>query len=133
MKRLFLPLFIVLNSALVFAQSNVWDSLRPLTQFATEMDFPIKLIVFLLATAIFIISVLAYSKSKSKRILLVSIAFFFFALKWLVKIIDIYYSPGYFLSDSSENIFELIILVSLLIALFYRKSPKKFFTNGSEK
>lgn len=116
----------IISSVHVFAQENAWDALRPIARFAFEFDFPIKLLVLLLATAIFIISLLAYSKSKSKRILLVTIAFFFFALKWLVKIMDIYISPGEFLSDSSENIFELIILVSLLVALFYKKQGKPF-------
>ncbi len=110
-------------SAGVFAQEYAWDELRPLTEFAKSIDLPIKIIVFLLAAAIFLIALLSYQKSKSKRILLVSIAFFFFALKWLVKILDLVYSPGSFLGDSSENIFELIILVSLLIALFYKRSP----------
>jgi len=85
--------------------------------------------VFFLALAIFIISLFAYSKSKSRRILLVSLAFFLFTVKWLVKILDIFYSPGRFLSDSSENLFELGIMVSLLVALFYRKSWKKVFAN----
>ena len=116
----------IISSVSVYAQENVWDVLRPAARFAFEFDFPIKVIVLLLATAILVISLLAYSKSKSKRILLVTIAFFFFALKWLVKIMDIYVSPGEFLSDSSENIFELIILVSLLVALFYKKPGKLF-------
>ena len=130
MRNLLIPLFLIIVSIPVFAQEKIWDALRPMARFAFEFDFPIKVFVLLLATAIFIISLLAYSKSKSKRILLVTIAFFFFALKWLVKIMDVYVSPGEFLSDSSENIFELIILVSLLVALFYKKPGKLF--NGSK-
>ncbi|HZX19621.1 MAG TPA: hypothetical protein VFF13_01250 [archaeon] len=132
MKKIFLPILLVLFSANVFAQDYLWDSLRPVTDFAQSLDLPIKIIVFLLSTAIFVISYIAYSKTKSKRLLLVSIAFFFFALKWLVKTLDLVYSPGNFLSDSSENIFELIILVSLLVALFY-KGKGKPFANGAKK
>ncbi len=124
MRRLLAVAFTVLISSVVSA-AYAWDSLRPLTDFAKGIDLPLKIIVFLLAAAIFGVSILAYKKSGSKRILLVSIAFFLFALKWLVKIIDIVFSPGSFLSDSSENIFELLILGSLLVALFYRKGWEK--------
>tara|TARA_Y100000310_G_scaffold242925_1_gene247189 strand:- start:456 stop:851 length:396 start_codon:yes stop_codon:yes gene_type:complete len=130
MKKILVSIFIVLFSLNAFAQDYLWDSLRPVSQFAVDIDVPIKMIVFLLSLAIFFISALAYKKSQSKRILLVTIAFLFFALKWLVKLLDIFYSPGEFLSDSSENVFELIILVSLLIALFYKKSGSKLFAKG---
>ena len=116
---------LIFCSAFVSAQTQVWDVLRPLSNVAVQIDFPIKILVFLLASAVFIISLLAYKKSKSKRLLLVSIAFFLFSLKWLIKIVDLIYSPGYFLSDASENIFELGILLSLLVALFYNKRAKK--------
>ena len=127
MKKYLLPVFLLLNSFVVFAQDYAWEALRPISDVAKDIDLPIKFIVFLLALAIFIVSVLAYQKSKSKRLLLVSLAFLLFSLKWLVKIIDIFYSPGEFLADSSENIFELGILLSLLVALFYRKSWDKVF------
>ncbi|MCR4335494.1 MAG: hypothetical protein NUV57_03075 [archaeon] len=130
MKKILVSIFVVLFSLSVFAQDYLWDSLRPAADFAVGFDAPVKIIVFLLSIAIFFISALAYEKSKSKRILLVAIAFLFFTLKWLVKLLDLFYSPGYFLSDSSENIFELIILVSLLIALFYKKPGSKLFAKG---
>ncbi len=127
MRRILMLFFTMLLAAAAFAETRLWEPLRPATQLAQEMDFPVKVIVFLLALCIFGVSLLAFSKSKSKRILLVSFAFLLFALKWLVKIIDLVYSPGSFLSDASENIFELGILLSLLVALFYRKSWGKFF------
>src|SRR3989338_559703 len=127
MKKFLPVLFLVLLSSAVFAQDNLWDYLRLEVQLAESLDLPVKVVVFLLSLAIFSVSVLAYSKSKSKRILLVSIAFLLFTLKWAVKIIDIYYSPGNFISDSVENIFELGIFLSLLVALLYRKSWSRFF------
>ena len=133
MKKLLAVLFLVLLSSAAFAQDNLWDYLRPQVQLAESLDLPVKIVVFLLSLAIFSVSVLAYSKSKSKRILLVSIAFLLFTLKWAVKIIDIYYSPGNFISDSVENIFELGILLSLLVALFYRKSWSRFFEKENAK
>jgi len=127
MKRWLMSVFLVLISAQVFAQSYMWDVLRPATDFASEIDVPVKVVVFLLSAGIFAISFLAYNKSESKRLLLVSVAFFLFSMKWLVKLIDIFVSPGYFLADSSENLFELGILLSLLVALFYTKKGKGFF------
>jgi hypothetical protein len=95
-----------------------WDFLRPFTVMAAELDPYIKIIVFLLVLGLFFISYLAYRKNKSKRLLFVSVAFALFAFKWLIKLVDIFISPGIFLADSSENIFELLILLSLFIALF---------------
>lgn len=112
---------------MAFADAYPWDALRPASDFAKSVDVPVKLLVFLLSAAILAVSLMAYRKSKSKRILLVSVAFLFFALKWLVKIIDIFYSPGNFLSDSSDSIFEFGILAALFLALFYRKSWSRFF------
>jgi len=95
-----------------------WDFLRPLTDLAFQLDPIIKIIVLLLSFGIFVISLLAYRKSKSQKLLFVTIAFFFFAIKWLVKVFDIFFSPGVFLSDSSENVFEFLILISLFMAIF---------------
>ena len=98
--------------------SYFWDFLRPITEAASQLDPYIKILVFLLALGIFAISHLAYRKNKSKRLFFVSIAFGLFAVKWLIKLVDIFISPGLFLADSSENVFELLILLSLFIALF---------------
>jgi len=95
-----------------------WDFLRPITEAAAQFDPHIKILVFLFALGLFTISYLAYSKNKSKRLLFVSIAFALFAIKWLFKLADIFVSPGSFLADSSENVFELLIFASLFIALF---------------
>ena len=38
---------------------------------------------------------------------IISGAFFLFAVKWLLKVLDLFLSPGTFLPDASENIFEL--------------------------
>ena len=128
MRKLGMLVSLVLLAGIALAEeSHVWDSLRPISDFASGIDLPVKVIVFLLTAGIFAISLLAYFKSKSKRILLVSIAFLFFALKWLVKIIDLFYSPGNFLSDSSESVFELGIIAFLFVAIFYRKSWARFF------
>ncbi len=112
---------------LLASESYVWNYLRPLTWFAKENELFVKTLVFVLAVFIFFISFLAYRRSGSKRILLISAAFMFFSLKWLIKVTDMFYSPGDFLSDSSESVFELIILTLLFVALFYGRKWKKFF------
>ncbi|MEM4261709.1 MAG: hypothetical protein QXI10_01990 [Candidatus Diapherotrites archaeon] len=110
-----------------FLAGYFWDFLRPITEFAKQIDLPVKVIIFILAIFIFFISVMSYRRSGSRRILLISFAFFLFSLKLLIKLIDYFYSPGTFLSDSSENIFELGILLFLFVALFYGRKGKKFF------
>lgn len=95
-----------------------WDFLRPLVDFAAAVDIYVKFAVFALAVAILAISVLAFRKARSRRLLFVTVAFFLFAVKWGIKILDIYFSPGNFLADTSENIFEFSILALLFFAIF---------------
>jgi len=99
-------------------QSQLWDFLRPVSDFAVRADPVVKLIVFLCALAMFFLSALAYNRKKTKNLLFISLAFLFFALKWGFKILDIFFSPGVFFADSSENVFELLIFASLFLALF---------------
>ena len=95
-----------------------WDFLRPLTQQAIELDFYTRIVVFILSMALLAISVLAFKRSKSNKFLFVSIAFFLFALKWALKIADLFFSPGEFFHRAAENVMELLILASLFIAVF---------------
>ena len=117
-------LLAVLLIALLFsvsafaAQAMPWDPLRPLSNAAAQFDFVTKYLVFFLSLGLFGISVLAFNKIKKHRFLLIALAFFFFAAKWFLKILDIYFSPGAFLPDSSENVFELLILALLFLAIF---------------
>ncbi len=98
--------------------SYVWDFLRPFTTVAHEFALPIKFLILLLSLALLFISFLAYRKAKSRKFLFIALAFAFFAIKWTLKIVDIFLSPGLFLADATENIFELLIFVSLFLALF---------------
>ncbi len=98
----------------------VWDPLRNLDFLAVYFDNYLKPIVLIISIILFVISVLAYNKNKSKRFLFVSIAFLFFAAKWLLKTLDVFVSPGTFFSFAAQDIFELVILFSLFIALFWK-------------
>ncbi len=115
--RWIVPIFLFLFLPVAFAQAP-WDFLRPVAQIASQVDPLIKPIVFFLSLALMVIAFLGYKKTKSKKSLLVALAFLFFAVKWGLKVMDVFISPGNFLSDSSENVFELLIFISLFLALF---------------
>ena len=95
-----------------------WDFLRPLIQGAANIDFATRIIVFALSIALMSVSLIAYRRSKSKKLAFVSLAFTLFAVKWALKVIDLAVSPGEFFHRAAENVFELAILASLFMALF---------------
>ncbi len=95
-----------------------WDFLRPLIQEAVNIDFGTRIIVFLLSMALLTVSLLAYRRTKSRKLAFVSLAFLLFAAKWALKVVDMTLSPGEFFHRAAENVFELAILASLFIALF---------------
>jgi len=117
-KIMLFSVFLILLFGTVFAQAQPWDPLRDLAGIATALQAPTKYIVFLLSAAMFVIAFKAYTKTKTNKMLFVALAFLFFALKWLLKVVDLYLSPGNFLSDPSENVIELIILAMLFLAIF---------------
>ncbi len=120
-------LLLILFSSVVFAEGYFWDSLRPVTELAKQFEIPITYLLFLVSLVVFVISFFGWRKSKSTRILLISFAFFLFVLKWLIEIIDIYFSPGNFLGYASAKVFDFAIMFLIFIAIFYRKSWSNFF------
>jgi hypothetical protein len=110
--------------AFVSAESAVFQALEPLrlaSSLAANLDIVTRFIVLVFSLAILVIAALAYKKTKSTKLLFVGLAFLLFAVKWLLKVVDLYLSPGTFFPDASENVFELFILVSLFIAIFRKK------------
>ena len=97
---------------------TLWEPLREISGWAATFDWATKFIVFGLSIVVLVISLLAWRRTKSRRFLLIAGAFFFFAVKWGLKIADMFFSPGAFLPDSSENVFELAILALLIVAIF---------------
>ena len=95
-----------------------WDFLRPLTQMAWDLNIFAEGLAMVLSIAILVISLLAYNKTKSKRLLLVSAAFFFFTLKWVLKVVDQFVSPYFFVSRAAEAVLDLVILALLFYAIF---------------
>ncbi|MDO8538696.1 MAG: hypothetical protein Q7S21_07505 [archaeon] len=100
------------------APQQPWDPLRMAIKFSENIDIITRLVVLALALGILIISFLAYQKNKSSRLFFVTLAFLFFAVKWLLKVLDLFVSPGMFFSDPAENVAELFILAALFIAIF---------------
>ncbi len=98
--------------------SYLWDVFRPAITAAESADVMTRSVVLLLALGMFLIAILAYRKSPSKRLLLIAGAFFLFALKSALKIIDVFISPGMFFADPSDNFFEMAILLMFFFAIF---------------
>ncbi|MFH1664224.1 MAG: hypothetical protein ABH986_05480 [archaeon] len=124
-KTFFLTALIALIPlAFAEAASHPWDFLRSISSMAYSFDSATRVLVFVFALALCFIALKAYLKNKSRRLLLISGAFFLFAVKWFLKILDLFLSPGSFLPDASENVFELFILLFLFIALFFKPKQK---------
>lgn len=99
-----------------------WDFLRPLIDFANIIDPFVRFIVFIFAFILMFIALLAYKKNtENKRMLLLAFAFGLFALEGLLKIIDIFFSPGTFLAGPTENLIDVLILALLFFAVLRKK------------
>lgn len=94
------------------------NRLREFREVIYDFDFLTKTVVFALAIVLCVVASLAYTKSKSKKLLFVLIAFVLFALKWLIKILDVFFLTGGYFTDPLETIFELGIFMFLFLALF---------------
>ena len=111
-------------SAFVSAETAVHQVLGPfrlLSELAANMDIITRFIVLLFSLAMLVVAGLAYKKTRSQRLMFVAVAFLLFAVKWLLKVVDLYLSPGTFFPDASENVFELFILLSLFLAIFRKQ------------
>lgn len=75
-------------------------------------------LVFFVAAALSIISFKAYSKKKNERLMFVAGAFFLFAIKAALKLIDNFIIGNYSHIGISIQTLELLILLSLFYALF---------------
>ena len=95
-----------------------WDPLKMLIGSAETLAAPIIWIVLILSIALFAIAFLAYRKNKTKKLLFVCIAFFLFAVKFVLMALDLYVSPGKFFSVPIGNVFDLAIMLLLFAAIF---------------
>ena len=75
-------------------------------------------IVLFVSLALSIISYKAYNKKRSNRLFFVALAFFLFAIKAALKIIDNFVIGDYSYIGISIQTLELLILLSLFYAIF---------------
>ncbi|MEW6295851.1 MAG: hypothetical protein AB1467_06205 [Candidatus Diapherotrites archaeon] len=95
-----------------------WDMLRPVTEHAEALDIYTRYLVLIFSFIIFVIALKAYLKKKNQKLLLVLTAFTLFFVRGLLRVLDLYLSPGDFFSKASQNVFELLILLALVMAIF---------------
>ena len=75
-------------------------------------------LVFIFAAALSAISFIAYTRKKSNRLFFVAFAFFLFAIKTALKLIDNFFLGDYSYIGISIQTLEFLILLSLFYALF---------------
>lgn len=109
-------LFLLISSVFVFAAP--WDFLRPATEIANVINPIIVWGLGIISLVLFLIAVKALRKKSSKRLMLVTLAFGLFALKSVLNLMDLYFSPGIFMNFAVQGFFDFFILVALFIALF---------------
>ena len=75
-------------------------------------------VVFFVSFALTIISYMAYGKKRSDRLFFVALAFFLFAVKAALKLIDNFVIGDYSYIGITIQTLELLILLSLFYAIF---------------
>ncbi len=91
--------------------------LKTLVQISESLDPWTRFIVFIIASFMLFISYKAYTKTKNKKLFLVTLGFGTFAIKWGLMLFDFYYTPGYFMNSSVTGVFDLFVLAFLFSAL----------------
>ncbi len=116
MRRLLIILLLTFLVNGVFA--NPWDFLRIVPETAALIN-PILIWALLLTSIIIlIISIISLKKTKSQRLLFVTIAFTFFFINSFLNVVDFYFSPGYFMNFAVQGLFDFLVILSLFIAIF---------------
>jgi len=95
-----------------------WDFLREPVNMIAGLSMPVNVLLFIVALVLLGVSLLAWKKNKSKRLLLVTISFGLFFVKALLSLLDYFVSPGIFMNYAIQGFFDLVILVFLFVALF---------------
>lgn len=85
------------------------------------------IIATIVAIFLFAISLLAYSRTRDTRILIVSLAFFFFAVKEFLFLFENFFPGEFIYIDNAERTLELLILLSFMMLMYgtYRKRARK--------
>ena len=119
-------LIIVAAVVFVFGQGHfvgsITDPLRILANEAAQVDFVIRIAVFIFSVAVAIIAGVAWTRTQNKKVGLIAWAFGLLAFKWFLKVMDLFVSTGQFFPDHAENVIELVSLVLIAYALFGGRS-----------
>ena len=117
----------LLLAPLVWAQSPIsaiTDPLRTLTNDVAQFDFITRLVVLLVSLALAFVAVRAWKRGSNETLQWIALAFLLFSLKYLLKMLDLFVSPGYFFTDAAENVIELLALGVFAYVIFFRKPAK---------
>jgi len=86
-----------------------------------DLDEVVRILSSSLALLIFVISVMAYFRERRRKLLLVSIAFFFYALKGFLKVSDIFFPEKRDFIDVTANLLDFIILLLFFSAIVVKE------------
>ena len=82
------------------------------------------------AFVLFVISLMAYRRSRDLRVLVVSMAFFFFAVKELLGVLSNFFPNEFIYIDHAADVLNLLILLSFIMLMYgvssrYEKSKSR--------
>ena len=98
--------------------SAITEPLRILTNEALQFDFITRFIVLLFSLGVAVIAFSAWKRKPQFRLKWIALGFGLIALKWLLKVMDLFVSSGQFFPDHAENVIELLSLASIAYAIF---------------
>lgn len=85
------------------------------------------LVATVAALFLLVISLIAFKRTKDTRILIISIAFFFFAVKEFLFMLENFFPGEFIYIDNAERALELLILLSFVMLMYgtHRREQKK--------
>jgi len=84
------------------------------------LDEMVRLLSSLFAFILFFISVLAYVRARRRKLLLVSAAFFLFAVEAFLKVSDIFFPEKGNMIGVAANMLSFLVLILFFIAVIMR-------------
>jgi ABC-type Co2+ transport system permease subunit len=117
MNKLFLTLLGLMAYCSVVLAAP-WDVLREPIAEVGKLSPIFIWVLFIVSVVLLFISIKAMNKKKSERLAWVTAAFGVFSIKAFLIMADMYLSPGNFMNSSIQAFFDLVIMVSLFVALF---------------
>jgi hypothetical protein len=114
---IFVMLFLVLIFSSTFVLAAELDEENEPQVLGFDLEGLITLGSSLLATVLFILTIIAYKRDGRKRLLYISIAFLLFAIKGVLISIDVFYPEKGGLIDPIANFLDFAILLSFFFGV----------------